>query len=116
MTNLLSTSAEGLRRHLSSLESLCKELKMEVNTAKTKISVIGKNTNKEPFYWKGVTLERVEAYKYLGVWITTDGSYGRAKQHFANQGKRAVLKYSVLEYSVLEYSRLQSENYNIHLF
>ena len=48
----LSISAEGLRRHLSSLESLCKELKMEVNTAKTKISVIGRNTNKELFYWK----------------------------------------------------------------
>ena len=53
---LLSTSAEGLRRHLSSLESLCKELKMEVNTAKTKISVIGRNTNNEPFYWKGAIL------------------------------------------------------------
>ena len=37
---LLSTSAEGLRRHQSSLESLSKELKIEVNTAKTKISVI----------------------------------------------------------------------------
>ena len=43
---LLSTRAEGLRRHLSSLESLCKELKMEVNTAKTKISVIGRNTKR----------------------------------------------------------------------
>ena len=32
----------------------------------------------------------MEAYKYLGVWITTDGSYGRAKQHLANQGKKAV--------------------------
>ena len=45
---LLSTSAEGLRRHLFSLESVSKELKMEVNTAKTKISVIGRNTNIEP--------------------------------------------------------------------
>ena len=59
----LSTSVEGLRRHLSSLESLSKELKVEVNTAKTKISVIGRNINKEQFYWKGATLERVEAYK-----------------------------------------------------
>ena len=33
---LLSTSGDGLRRHLSSLESLCKELKMEVNTARKK--------------------------------------------------------------------------------
>ena len=86
---LLPTSAEGLRRHLFSLESVSKELKMEVNTAKTKISVIGRNTNIEP----GKELhyiERVEAYKYLGVWITTDGNYGRAKQHLANQGKKAV--------------------------
>ena len=107
---LLSTSAEGLRRHLSSLESLCKELKMEVNTAKIKISVIGRNTkfNKEPyaFYWKGATLERVEAYKYLGVWITADGSYGRAKQHILQtKAKKQYIP-----------SRLQSENYNIHLF
>ena len=39
---LLSTSGDGLRRHLSSLELLCKELKTEVNTAKTKISVMGR--------------------------------------------------------------------------
>ena len=87
---LLSTSGDSLRRHLSSLESLCKELKMEVNTAKTKISVIGRNTNKEPFWWKRTTIERVEAYKYLGVWTTTDGSYGRVKQHLANQGKQSI--------------------------
>ena len=79
---------------------------MEVNTAKTKISVIGRNTNNEPFYWKGATLERVEAYKYLGVWTTTYGNYGRAKQHLANQGKSAV-------YSL---KTIQSESYNIHPF
>ena len=33
----------------------------------------------------------MEAYKFLGVWITTVGSYGRAKQHLANQGKKAVV-------------------------
>ena len=80
---LLSTIAEGLRRHLSSLESLCKELKMEVNIAKTKME--------EPFYWKGTTQERVEAYKYIGLWITTDGRYGRANQHLANQGKKSSI-------------------------
>ena len=95
---LLSTSADGLRRHLSSLELHCKELKMEVNT---KISVIiGRNTNKEPFWWKGTTLERVEAYKYLGVWITTDDG----EQNSTSQTKQYIP------------SRIQSENYNIHLF
>ena len=68
---------------------------MEVNTAKTKISVIGRNTNKEPFWWKRTTIERVEAYKYLGVWTTTDGSYGRVKQHLANQGKQSIYMYSL---------------------
>ena len=53
---LLSTSGDGLRRHLSSFEPLCKELEMEVNKDKTKICVIGRNANIEPLWWNGSTL------------------------------------------------------------
>ena len=35
-------------------------------------------------------LEMVQAYKYLGVWITTICNYNKAQQAQANQGKKAI--------------------------
>ena len=40
---LMSSSEEGLRKHLRSLEEFCKEWKLEVNIDKTKVCAFGKN-------------------------------------------------------------------------
>ena len=42
------------------------------------------------FSFKSNDLEMVQAYKYLGVWITTNGNYIKAQQAQANQGKKAI--------------------------
>ena len=41
---LMSSSEEGLRKHLRSLEESCKEWKLEVNIDKTKVCTFGKKT------------------------------------------------------------------------
>ena len=41
---LMSSSEEGLRKHLRSLEEFCKEWKLEVNIDKTKVCAFGKKS------------------------------------------------------------------------
>ena len=40
---LLSTSAQGLRKHLETLEDYCSKWNLQINEAKTKVSVFGTN-------------------------------------------------------------------------
>ena len=87
---LLSSSANSLRKHLSSLQTFCHKWSLRINTEKTKICIFGNNHDKLPFFWEGIPLERVSAYKYLGVWITSNGEFRTAKRHLSNQGKKAV--------------------------
>ena len=35
-------------------------------------------------------METVQAYKYLGVWLSTNRIYNKAQQAQANQGKKAI--------------------------
>ena len=55
---LLSSSANGLRNHLSSLQTLCHKWNLRINTEKTKICIFGNNHDKLPFFWEGIPLER----------------------------------------------------------
>ena len=38
---LLSTSAQGLRKHLETLENYCNKWNVQINQAKTKVSMFG---------------------------------------------------------------------------
>ena len=42
------------------------------------------------FVFEGINLEMVQAYKYLGVWLSTNRIYNKAQQAQANQGKKAI--------------------------
>ena len=37
-----------------------------------------------------VCLERVNSYKYLGVWLSTNGSYSKTKKYLSSQSKKAI--------------------------
>ena len=64
---------------------------MEVNIDKTKVCAFGKKPRSlSPFSFKGMELEMVQAYKYLGVWLSTNHIYNKAQQAQANQGKKAI--------------------------
>ena len=66
---LLSTSAQGLRKHLETLEDYCSKWNLQINEAKTKVSVFGTNYAHQ-FHCNSLPLEVVEDYKYLGMWIS----------------------------------------------
>ena len=67
---LMSSSEEGLRKHLRPLEEFCDQWKLMVNIAKTKVCAFGKKpTPLSLFSFKSNDLEMVQAYKYLGVWM-----------------------------------------------
>ena len=55
---LLSSSADGLRKHLETLETFCLQWHLEINPEKTKICIFGANTN-QMFLYKGTILEIV---------------------------------------------------------
>ena len=87
---LLSASENGLRKHLDTLQSFCQVWRMGLNTEKTKICIFGRRAEKHPYLWKRVALERMNAYKYLGMWITTNGHFCKAEQLLSNQVKKAL--------------------------
>jgi len=61
-----------------------------VNIAKTKVSAFGKKQRSLSLSHLRVMTWKWRAYKYLGVWITTNSNYSKAQQAQANQGKKAV--------------------------
>ena len=87
---LVSDNAAGLKKHLSTLLEFCLKWKLEVNTEKTKICIFGRNNCSDIFKLNNHTLEKVQSYKYLGMWFAKNGRFQVAKKHFANQAKKAM--------------------------
>ena len=63
---LLSSSGH---KHLHTLSGFCKKWDLEVNTETTKICVFGRDTDLQTHLWNGVLLEKVQSYKYLGIFL-----------------------------------------------
>ena len=72
---LVSDNATGLKKHLSTLLEFCQKWKLEVNTEKTKICIFGKNKCSDIFKLNNHTLEKVQSYKYLGMWLLRMDSF-----------------------------------------
>ena len=88
---LMSSSEEGLRKHLRSREEFCKQWKLEVSIDKTKVCAFGKKPRLlSPFSFRGIDQKMVQPCKYLGVCLSTNCSYNKAQQAQANQGKKAI--------------------------
>ena len=86
---LLSTSAQGLRKHLETLEDYCSKWNLQINEAKTKVSVFGTNYAHQ-FHCNSLPLEVVEDYKYLGMWISTMTNFKKDIHHISSQSKKVI--------------------------
>ena len=84
---LVSDNANGLKKHLNTLLEFCQKWKLEVNTEKTKICIFKCS---DIFMLNNHTLEKVQSYKYLGMWFAKNGLLHVAKKHLANQAKKAM--------------------------
>ena len=86
---LISSSAVGFRKHLHTLQEYSTKWKLDVNTDKTKVCVFGRDTDCQAFTWKNSTLDKVKSYKYLGVWLSKNGKFNKAREYLSNQAKKA---------------------------
>lgn len=82
--------------YLNLFEKYCDERKLTVNIARTKILIFtacryGRNLQ---FFITGTELEIVTEYRYLGIFLSTSGSYLRCKQHMDEQENNAMFSLS----------------------
>lgn len=91
---LLSTSAEGLQKEINALGNFCNKWNIQVNVKKTKVMKFVGNGHacKDVFTLSGSPLENCQTYKYLGVVISSSGSFTRAQVNAANKAKKALFK------------------------
>jgi hypothetical protein len=88
---ILSETREGLQECLNRLSSYCDTWSLEVNVAKSKVVTFnqGGKIQNEVFLLKSQHLENVTSYKYLGIEISSNGSFNEAKASLSNRASRA---------------------------
>ena len=90
---LLSESEKGLNEMLKTLEEYCDENKLIINTEKTKCTIFNKSGRllRRHFYLKGVKLENVCTYKYLGFLITPSGEISSGLKDLRDRALKAFM-------------------------
>ena len=91
---LLSTTEAGLQNCISKLEKYCDDWCIEVNLVKSKVMIFnkaGKLYNCD-FTYKGMSLDCVREYKYLGVLFSLSGSFSLASSELYKKGLKAFYK------------------------
>ena len=91
---LLSESEKGLREMLLKLESFCHLNKLNVNVDKTKCMIFNKAGRRihRKFYYKGVLIEHVNVYKYLGFMVSASGSISKGLEDLRDRALKAFMK------------------------
>lgn len=90
-TVLFGSSAEDLQHSLSVFEEYCKHWHLTVNVQKTKVLIFSNCKRKiYDFQFDGQSLDMVDEYKYLGIYLSKSGSFKVAKQHIAEQANKAL--------------------------
>ena len=82
---------QGLRKHLETLEDYCSKWNLQINEAKTKVSMFGTNYTYQ-FHCNSLPLEvvaLVEDYRYLGLWISKR-NFKKAIHHVSCQSKKII--------------------------
>ena len=97
-TVLFSNSESDFQYSLDVFDTYCKNWKLTVNASKTKIIAFGNIRDRVPeFKISGHTLEVVDEYKYLGIYLSKTGSFVAAKRHISDQANKAL--YALLKKS-----------------
>jgi hypothetical protein len=87
---IISESQNGFENGIKNLLTYCDKWKLKVNTDKSKVMVTCKKKSKQVPHHKfkihNAELEYVHEYKYLGVIISSTGSFALAQEHLASKG------------------------------
>ena len=110
---VLSETKNGLQNACNKIANFCQDWSLEVNCKKTKVMFFSANgkQNKDEITYQGKTLEKVKSYKYLGILLTSSGSFTKAKEDLYQRGSKASFKLMKL----INSNKL-SYNTTMHLF
>ena len=97
---LFSTTSEGLQKQLNHLFDYCKRWQLIVNTAKTKVMCLKKNSREKvsnPLYFNSEQVETVEQYKYVGCVFSSRGNVFSAHVKYTHDKARKAM-FSMYKY------------------
>ena len=90
---VMATTASDLQKALDILENYCTRWKLTINIIKTKIVIFRKGGRlplNVKYTYKGVDIEIVNKYSYLGVLFTSGGSCFKTQKKLAGQALKAI--------------------------
>ena len=90
---LFPDTIEGLQSSLNNLESYCNKWNLEVNVDKTKIVVFCKAgilNRRKLWTYGGNEIEIVSSFNYLGIVLSSWGTYLKAINTLAGKGLKAM--------------------------
>ncbi|XP_052772033.1 uncharacterized protein LOC128211362 isoform X1 [Mya arenaria] len=92
---IMADSEDQLKKGLLLLEQYCDRWKLSVNSTKTKVMIFkkgGRLRKNIVFSYKGVNLEIVKHFTYLGIIFTCGGSFTTTFDTLAGQASKAIFK------------------------
>ena len=93
-TVLLAESAYDLQKNLNLFQEYCSQWNLKVNPCKTKVVVFGaKNKSLYNFQLDDNNLEITDSYKYLGLVLSSNGSFLTTRKHLAEQGRMPITQF-----------------------
>jgi len=91
---ILAETPSALQRMINKLGEYCKDWGLTVNTNKTKVLIFrrakGRYRNDEKWHLNGLELEKVKQYKYLGVLLTSNGTFHKHIDEKLKSAKTAI--------------------------
>ena len=89
---IFSETPTGLQSGINELQKYCERWKLTLNTTKSRIVVFRKGNRPVSFQWKydEDNLESVSKIKYLGLMISSNGSFNQTQITVAEQANKAT--------------------------
>ena len=89
---LFSETAEGLQSEINKLADYCDRWKLTINTGKSKIVVFRKGNRPINFAWyfNNTTLNVTNRIPYLGIIVSSNGSFFQTQKTLASQADKAL--------------------------
>ena len=91
-TVLFAESEDEMQLLLNDFSKYCKDWKLNINVDKTKFLIFGdrRRRRNENITLNGSKLEKVDAYKYLGIMFSKSRSFNMTKKHVVEQARKAL--------------------------
>jgi hypothetical protein len=87
---LTSESEVGLQQQLNILQQLCAKCKLIVNMKKPKVMVFNSIDPCQEFMFEIDTIERVQTFKYMGIFLETTSNLDSVVEHLVTSSRHLL--------------------------